>query len=98
MVAINRVVAATAIDDLATAPAADDRIVSIATVERIVTVATHENVLTSATGETIYPGEFFGSGPVGNGCGLEHMKFLKHGDVVELEVEGIGILRNRVLI
>lgn len=47
--------------------------------------------------ETIYPGEFFGSGTVGNGCGLEHMKFLKHGDVVELEVEGIGILRNRVL-
>lgn len=47
--------------------------------------------------ETIYPGEFFGSGTVGNGCGVEHMKFLKHGDVVELEVEGIGILRNRVL-
>lgn len=47
--------------------------------------------------ETIYPGEFFGSGTVGNGCGLEHMKFLKHGDVVELEVEGIGVLRNRVL-
>jgi 2-keto-4-pentenoate hydratase/2-oxohepta-3-ene-1,7-dioic acid hydratase in catechol pathway len=47
--------------------------------------------------ETLYPGEFFGSGTVGNGCGLEHMKFLKHGDVVELEVEGIGILRNRVL-
>ncbi|TKT82483.1 fumarylacetoacetate hydrolase family protein [Aquamicrobium sp. LC103] len=47
--------------------------------------------------ETIYPGEFFGSGTVGNGCGLERMKFLKHGDVVELEVEGIGILRNRVL-
>lgn len=48
--------------------------------------------------ETLYPGEFFGSGTVGNGCGLEHMKFLKHGDVVELEVEGIGILRNRVLV
>ena len=47
--------------------------------------------------ETLYPGEFFGSGTVGNGCGLEHMKFLKHGDVVELEVEGIGTLRNRVL-
>lgn len=47
--------------------------------------------------ETIYPGEFFGSGTVGNGCGLEHMKFLKHGDVVELEVEGIGVLTNRVL-
>lgn len=47
--------------------------------------------------ETLHPGEFFGSGTVGNGCGLEHMRFLKHGDVVELEVEGIGVLRNRVL-
>ena len=47
--------------------------------------------------ETLHSGEFFGSGTVGNGCGLEHMKFLKPGDVVELEVEGIGILRNRVV-
>ncbi|SEQ60080.1 fumarylacetoacetate hydrolase family protein [Thalassovita taeanensis] len=47
--------------------------------------------------ETLYPGEFLGSGTVGNGCGLEHMRFLKHGDTVELEVEGIGVLRNRVL-
>ena len=47
--------------------------------------------------ETIYTGEFFASGTVGNGCGLEQMRFLKSGDVVELEVEGIGILRNRVL-
>jgi 2-keto-4-pentenoate hydratase/2-oxohepta-3-ene-1,7-dioic acid hydratase in catechol pathway len=47
--------------------------------------------------ETLHPGEFFGSGTVGNGCGLEHMKFLKPGDVVELEVEGIGSLRNRVV-
>ena len=47
--------------------------------------------------ETLVSGEFFGSGTVGNGCGLEHLRFLKSGDVVELEVEGIGILRNRVL-
>ena len=47
--------------------------------------------------ETLHPGEFFGSGTVGNGCGLEHMKFLEPGDVVELEVEAIGILRNRVV-
>jgi 2-keto-4-pentenoate hydratase/2-oxohepta-3-ene-1,7-dioic acid hydratase in catechol pathway len=50
-----------------------------------------------ARGETLHPGEFFASGTVGNGCGLEQMRFLQHGDVVELEVEGIGILRNRVL-
>ena len=47
--------------------------------------------------ETLHPGEFFGSGTVGNGCGLEQGRFLKPGDVVELEVEGIGILRNRVV-
>jgi 2-keto-4-pentenoate hydratase/2-oxohepta-3-ene-1,7-dioic acid hydratase in catechol pathway len=47
--------------------------------------------------ETLYPGEFFGSGTVGNGCGLEQMRFLNPGDVVELEVEGIGILRNRIV-
>jgi len=47
--------------------------------------------------ETLYPGEFFGSGTVGSGCGLEQLRFLKPGDVVELEVEGIGVLRNRVV-
>lgn len=46
--------------------------------------------------ETIHPGEFLGSGTVGNGCGLEQMRFLQSDDVVELEVEGIGNLRNRV--
>jgi 2-keto-4-pentenoate hydratase/2-oxohepta-3-ene-1,7-dioic acid hydratase in catechol pathway len=47
--------------------------------------------------ETLHPGEFLGSGTVGNGCGLEQMRFLSPGDVVELEVEGIGVLRNRVV-
>jgi 2-keto-4-pentenoate hydratase/2-oxohepta-3-ene-1,7-dioic acid hydratase in catechol pathway len=47
--------------------------------------------------ETLQPGEFFGSGTMGNGCGLEQGRFLSHGDVVELEVEKIGVLRNRVV-
>ncbi|MDB5928502.1 MAG: fumarylacetoacetate hydrolase family protein, partial [Polaromonas sp.] len=47
--------------------------------------------------ETLHPGEFLGSGTVGNGCGLEQMRYLKANDVVELEVEGIGILRSRIL-
>ena len=50
-----------------------------------------------SAGETLHPGEFIGSGTVGNGCGLEQMRFLQHGDVVELEVSGLGVLRNRVL-
>jgi 2-keto-4-pentenoate hydratase/2-oxohepta-3-ene-1,7-dioic acid hydratase in catechol pathway len=47
--------------------------------------------------ETLHPGEVLGSGTVGNGCGLEHFRFLQDGDVVELEVEGIGVLRNKVV-
>ena len=47
--------------------------------------------------ETLHPGDFIGSGTVGGGCGLELGAFLKAGDVVELEVEGIGVLRNRVV-
>lgn len=48
-------------------------------------------------GETLRSGEFLGSGTVGGGCGLELDRWLQHGDVVELEVEHIGVLRNRVL-
>ena len=47
--------------------------------------------------ETLYPGEFLGSGTVQGGCGIEHMRFLQPGDLVELEVEGIGVLRNRLV-
>jgi 2-keto-4-pentenoate hydratase/2-oxohepta-3-ene-1,7-dioic acid hydratase in catechol pathway len=47
--------------------------------------------------ETLHAGEIIGSGTVGTGCGLELGRQLKHGDVVELEVERIGILRNRVV-
>ena len=42
--------------------------------------------------ETLHPGEILGSGTVGGGCGLELGRFLKHGDVIELEVEGVGRL------
>jgi fumarylacetoacetate (FAA) hydrolase len=44
------------------------------------------------------PGDVLGSGTVGTGCILEHgdRRWLRRGDVVELEVEGIGVLRNRI--
>ena len=47
--------------------------------------------------ETLYPGDFIGSGTVANGCGDELDRWIQPGDVVELEVEGIGILRNRIV-
>ena len=46
--------------------------------------------------ETIYPGELWGSGTTTGGSGLELDRWLKPGDVVELEIEGIGVLRNRI--
>jgi 2-keto-4-pentenoate hydratase/2-oxohepta-3-ene-1,7-dioic acid hydratase in catechol pathway len=47
--------------------------------------------------ETVYPGEVIGSGTVGTGCGLEVGRQLAPGDEIELEVEKIGVLRNRVV-
>lgn len=45
---------------------------------------------------TLYPGDVIGSGTVGGGCGLELDRFLKPGDVVRLEIDGLGALENRV--
>jgi 2-keto-4-pentenoate hydratase/2-oxohepta-3-ene-1,7-dioic acid hydratase in catechol pathway len=57
-----------------------------------------EDVLAHVSNEeTLHAGEFFGSGTVGNGCGLELGRFLKPGDVVELEIERLGVLRNRIV-
>lgn len=46
--------------------------------------------------EDLVAGEVFGCGAVGNGTGIEAWRFLEDGDVVELAIEGIGTLRNRV--
>lgn len=45
------------------------------------------------------PGDVIGSGTVGTGSILEHDdgRWLARGDVVELEIEGIGVLRNRIV-
>ncbi len=48
-------------------------------------------------GETVMPGDVIGSGTVGTGCGLELGKYPKPGDLIELEVEGLGILRTRFM-
>jgi fumarylacetoacetate (FAA) hydrolase len=46
-------------------------------------------------------GDILGSGTVGTGCLLElgttvH-RWLQPGDVIELEIDGIGVLRNRIV-
>lgn len=48
-------------------------------------------------GETVYPGEVWGSGTVGGGCGLEMDRFLQPEDVVELEIQPIGTLKTKIV-
>lgn len=45
----------------------------------------------------IEPGEILGSGTVGGGCSLETGRTVLPGDVIELDLERVGVLRNRVL-
>ena len=55
----------------------------------------HQMVNASAS-EPLVAGTLLGSGTVGGGCGVELGRRLRPRDVVELEIEGIGVLRNRL--
>jgi len=46
-------------------------------------------------GETLHAGDVIGVGTVGGGCGLELGRFPEMGQEVELDITGLGILRNR---
>lgn len=47
--------------------------------------------------ETIFPTDILGSGTANRGCGLEIERWLKPDDVVEIEIQNIGVLRNKVV-
>jgi 2-keto-4-pentenoate hydratase/2-oxohepta-3-ene-1,7-dioic acid hydratase in catechol pathway len=47
-------------------------------------------------GQTLRAGEVLGSGTAAGGSGLELDRWLQPGDTVELEIDGIGVLRNRI--
>ncbi|BCB02329.1 fumarylacetoacetate hydrolase family protein [Bacillus sp. KH172YL63] len=59
-----------------------------------------EMIERASKGVTLYPGEVIGSGTVGTGCilelGTEVHRWLEAGDVVELEITGLGLLKNRI--
>lgn len=50
---------------------------------------------------SLYPGDVLSSGAVGSGCLMElthgYGPWLEQGDIVELEVTGLGVLRNRIV-
>ena len=52
---------------------------------------------TLSAGITLYPGDLIATGtPVGVGIGFKPPKYLKPGDVVRVEIDGIGVLENPV--
>lgn len=60
-----------------------------------------EIIARASEGVMLYPGDVIGSGTVGTGCLLEITKgegpWLKKGDEVELEINGVGVLKNKVV-
>ena len=47
---------------------------------------------------TLLPGDVVSTGtPAGVGLGFKPPVYLKPGDVVEVEIEGIGVLRNKIV-
>jgi len=60
-----------------------------------------EMIVRASQGVTLYPGDVIGSGTVGTGCILELGPercggWLKQGDVVELEIERLGVLHTKI--
>jgi 2-keto-4-pentenoate hydratase/2-oxohepta-3-ene-1,7-dioic acid hydratase in catechol pathway len=54
-------------------------------------------IATITQGTTLEPGDIIATGtPSGVGKGMKPPKFMKAGDVVEVEIKGLGILRNPV--
>lgn len=47
--------------------------------------------------EALYPGEFFGSGTLPGGSGIEAGRLLIAGDEIEIGIEGLGTLTNHIV-
>ena len=53
---------------------------------------------TISRGITLHPGDLIASGtPAGVGMGMKPPQYLKAGDTVRIEIEGIGVLENRMV-
>ena len=51
---------------------------------------------TCSRGITLYPGDLIATGtPAGVGMGMKPPRWLAHGDVVRIEIDGLGVLENR---
>ncbi len=52
---------------------------------------------TCSRGITLFPGDIIATGtPAGVGMGMTPPTYLRRGDVVKIEIDGIGVLENPV--
>lgn len=60
-----------------------------------------EMIERASAGTSLFPGEVIGSGTVGTGCilelGTDVHRWLEPGDEVELEITGLGVLKNKII-
>ncbi len=47
--------------------------------------------------ETIYPTDILGSGTANRGCGLELDRWLQPGDTIDIEIQNLGVLTNKIV-
>jgi 2-keto-4-pentenoate hydratase/2-oxohepta-3-ene-1,7-dioic acid hydratase in catechol pathway len=55
-----------------------------------------EAIAFASTNERLYPGELFGTGTLPGGSGMENGHWLKQGDHLELNLEGIGSINSHI--
>ena len=56
-----------------------------------------EAIAHASRSERLYAGEFFGSGTLPGGSGIETGRLLSAGDLIEIGIDRIGTLTNRIV-
>jgi 2-keto-4-pentenoate hydratase/2-oxohepta-3-ene-1,7-dioic acid hydratase in catechol pathway len=57
----------------------------------------HHLVAYASDNETVYPGDLLGTGTVGTGCSLDLHRWVRVGQTVVVDVEGIGRLKHKIV-
>jgi 2-keto-4-pentenoate hydratase/2-oxohepta-3-ene-1,7-dioic acid hydratase in catechol pathway len=47
--------------------------------------------------ESIFPGDVIGTGTIGLGCAMDYQKWVKVGQTMQFDVEGIGAMRHKIV-
>ena len=57
----------------------------------------HHLIAYVSDNETVYPGDLLGTGTIGFGCSMDYHRWVKVGQTVHFEIEGIGSLTHKIV-